>query len=330
MRYIWFVCICMSVLLVTFFINFIVNINSFRWPDESIFSSITSDLAYHYTDIDFPTKEKDILNYIQGDLLDIARHLKAYRAKNNRYPTNDEGLTVLSELKTRLIEEYSYLPVPMGKRPKGKGSVYYGSLGGMCSFEGGILSSWFEPFIYENRNGLPENLFSDSPVNNDRWEFYSIRVDDGIYVYSLSAIAYYHDYVNALAKRSRTRLIVWCLLAIAFALLNIFIYLFIRLKKPSNSQPAKLGFKLIKTIGGIIIILGAVLIGLKKPYTYNYKETAMCYDPVPNFDLDLSRRPEIISQYNDLLDKYNQRGVINQVTYQKIKKALDDVNKIIK
>jgi len=321
MRYIWFVCICVSVLLVTFFINFIVNINSFRWSAEHIFSSVISDLAYHYTD--FPTKEKDILNYVQGDLLDIAKHLKAYRAKNNRYPTNDEGLTVLSELKAQLIEEYEYLPVPMGKRPKGKGSAYYGSLGGMCSFEGGILSLWFEPFIYENRNGLPGNLFNDSPVNNDKEGLYSIRVDKGVYVYSVGAISYYQDYVDALAKRTRTRIIVWCLPVISFILLIIFIYLFIRAKNPGN-KTTKWLVKLLKVVGGILMILISIIIGLRKPE----EVTITCYKMASMFNLE--RRPEIISQYNNLLDKYNQRGVISQDTYRKIKKALDDVNKTIK
>jgi hypothetical protein len=43
----------------------------------------------------------------------------------------------------------------------------------------------------------------------------------------------------------------------------------------------------------------------------------------------LHSRPRMIKEYNALLEKYHQRGVINQQTYQKIKTALDDVNKLI-
>ncbi|MBI5779753.1 MAG: type II secretion system protein GspG [Planctomycetes bacterium] len=322
MRYIWFACICVSVLLVTFFINFIVNIDRFAWPNHPISEPVTGHLAYYYTK--YPRYEKDILDNVQGHLQIISKHLKLYRTKNNRYPTNDEGLAVLSELKAQLIEEYAYLPAPMGKQPKDKGSVYYGLQGGMCPFESGILSSWFEPFVYENRNGLPENLFSDSPVNKYKGGLYSIRVADGIYVYSVGAISYYQDYIDALAKRTRTRIIVWCLPFISFILLNIFLYLFIKANKLSNRNPAKLWIKLIKIAGGIIIILGTVLIGLKKPM----QNTVSCYSMAPYFDL--SRRPEIISQYNDLLDKYHQQGIIKDATYQKTRKAMDEVNKYFK
>ena len=43
----------------------------------------------------------------------------------------------------------------------------------------------------------------------------------------------------------------------------------------------------------------------------------------------LYERPDMIGQYSALLEKYHQRGVINDATYQKTKTSIDNLNKLI-
>lgn len=49
-----------------------------------------------------------------------------------------------------------------------------------------MLSPWLIPYVYENRNGVDPEKFQDSPADSDSGRRYSVRVDDGIYVYSVN------------------------------------------------------------------------------------------------------------------------------------------------
>jgi hypothetical protein len=148
-------------------------------------------------------------------------------------------------------------------------------------------------------------------------------VDEGIYVYSTGVMLYYQDYARVMAERKTAHTIVWSIPILSFILLVIFSYLFIRSKRLTDEAP-KQWLKYIKTVIGILLLVFSVIIGMKKHYAYEVS----CYMIISNY-FNFLRRPEMISQYNTLLDKYRQRGVINDQTYQKIKQSLGEVDKLI-
>ena len=324
MRYIWFICICLTILLGSFSYNFISNIEDYRLAGSyeykhSIWTRITTYLASNYCY--YPGWKEKHLNKIQYHFQVIFDQLKAYYEKNKQYPDNNEGLTVLTELRARLIKEQAYLPPPIGSCQEDCNGKYGVADEGMVSFDGGILSPWLEPFVYENRRGLEKNIFADSPVNRDKKQYYSIKVDDEIYVYSVGAMMYYHDYARVMAKRNMTHIIVWSIPVLSFVLLILFIWLFIKAKRPTDKLP-KWWLKPLKVTVGILMLLLSVIIGLKKHEVYEIS----CYMILSN---NFLHRPKMISQYNVLLDKYRQRGVITDATYQKIKQSLGEVDKLI-
>ena len=58
----------------------------------------------------------------------------------------------------------------------------------------GVLSPWQMPYVYENRNESPRDIFTDSPVDNYGAERYSVKIDDGVYLWSVGAQNYSGKY----------------------------------------------------------------------------------------------------------------------------------------
>ncbi|HLD36619.1 MAG TPA: type II secretion system protein GspG [Planctomycetota bacterium] len=269
MRYIWFACICLTLAIGGLFCN---------------------NPKYTYE----PSWYKGHLRTMQKHLATISQGLKSYYAKNNRYPDNNEGLTVLDNIRKNpeLPDEYEY-------ERRGRD---------IKVFEAGILSPWLTPFVYENRRGFPPELFQGSPATDDSGQHYSVRVDEGIYVYSLGTRMTYVEYKWLLVK-------MWAVRIGILLILVMFIMLFRKAKKPDKQVLIK---RILKTFGGVILILISLLVGPAAMVT--------CY-LMSSFSLH--RRPEMIKKYNALLEEYHQRGVINDATYQKTKTALEKVDKLI-
>jgi hypothetical protein len=295
MRYIWFICICLTLAIGGFYCN-----------------SLRDNPKYIYE----PGYYKGHLNTIKKHLQTISAHLQKYNLQNGRYPDNNEGLTVLEDLKKELIGKQKRLLPPMGSDDSGA-EYYHRDVGEMASFEGGILSPWFEPFMYENRRNLPANMFVDSPANQDEEQNYSIKVDESIYVYSMKAALYSQEYSLLMKEVERARLSQKIIKIAMIILIIIFVYLFIRAKRSVAKQVWWV--KTLKICGSGLVFLTSLIIG-------GIETRVTCYI----MDIfDLGRHPEMISQYTALLDKYRQRGVITDATYQKIKQSLGEVDKLI-
>ena len=158
---------------------------------------------------------------LKEQMTTITQHLKSYYTQNNHYPTNDEGLTVLNDLREELAKQQYGLPAPMGIASNPEYMTHYYRMPHreeMVSFECGILSPLLDPFIYENRRGLAKNLFTDSPLNQDTDGNYSLKVTDGIYLYSSSALFYHNRYLEY-----RSDKIKYMIYAILSALLTLII-----------------------------------------------------------------------------------------------------------
>jgi len=182
-------------------------------------------------------------------------------------------------------------PVPMEVAVGRKDSLFFLS-------PAGVLSPWLVPYVYENRNGLDPNIFRDSPVTRDRRGRYSVRVDDGIYVYSVGGQVYSRKFDREW----------WAYYGPFFAgcgLVLASVVLVVVLMRRSK----KLGL-----IGGMAMLVSAGgIYALKACYI-------TCYVPSPLFSY---RYPEILSKQRELLDSFHQRGVICDETYTKALAALE-------
>ena len=289
MRYIWFVCICLTL---------------------AIGGQFTCGKPKYF----YETRWYEIhLDTIKEHLDTVSKELKGYYAKNSRYPDNNEGLAVLTDFRKRLAERDECLPPPIGIAKDDSlrhqvAATLRGRDRELFAFDEGVLSPWFVPFVYENRRGLKRELFTDSPATEDSGQNYSIKVDDGIYVYSVGARIFYKEYKHLLIE-------MWTAYIVVLIILLVFIFLFIKAKRFTKQSLLK---RAIKMVAGAILILIALLIGQEM--------MVRCY--APSY-FGTHRRPEMMAEYNALLDKYHQRGVINDVTYQKIKTALEKVDKLI-
>jgi len=306
MRYIWFICICLTIAVGGFLCLSLINNPKYKYE---------------------PPSYRGDFEHINGQLSGISKHLQSYYTQNKRYPDNNEGLMALKDLRERLLKVQNHLPPPIGsltptdiKEIQDIGFDFIRNKFEMAAFDGGILSSWLEPFIYENRRGLPEDLFTDSPVNQDKGQYYSLKVDDGIYVYSVGAMIKYKSYAELLSEIKMMKILSLAIAIISIILIIVFIRLFIKAKRPAK-EPPKPWVSILRIISGTILALASIFIAL-----IPWSVTITCY-AMSSFGLH--SRPRMIKEYNTLLDKYHQRGVINQQTYQKIKTALDDVNKLI-
>jgi hypothetical protein len=100
----------------------------------------------------------------------IATRLRSYNKQHGHYPSSSEGLCAVESIsKSPKVWDGVYDPLRYSPR-------HYGQL----------FTVWSEPFIYENRSGLPHSSFSRSAADEDAGGRYSIKVDNGIYVWSVA------------------------------------------------------------------------------------------------------------------------------------------------
>lgn len=230
------------------------------------------------------------MNKIHEHLLLIKGHLIQFENQNGRYPTNDEGLSVLDGLRTKIKEldiEYD-------------NSYYEMRNGEIRRFDSEILSPWYVPFIYENRRGQNENMFSESPVNNDHGENYSVRVDEGIFVYSSGAIDSFKTYTLFKMRLYKG----YCFFAFTYVLV---FFLFISV--------------LTKKFQGILIALSVSVYGYFINVGSMVRSTCYATDVFSKYEhID---KAEV---YVELLNKYHDAGVISDETYAKRLKIMEELS----
>jgi hypothetical protein len=286
------------------------------------------------------------LEVIQNQLADLKTLLQAYKASHGAYPSNDEGLVALDSFETRfavnlrrnqegfgeryawrqwwapwwqaVMDDYrrqkGFLPHNAGEFSAWFPDIFRYNLSeadattvpGEIAFSpqgrafvlspAGVMSPWLIPYVYENRTGANPQKFQDSPVDSDWRGRWSIRIDDGIYVYSFGGKVYAEHYDRAWWDFNLPRLFGGALLLGAFALW------FFMLRK--NGQRG-LWVLLLAGLAG-----GAASLPIK----------ATCYIMTPAF---CDRDPQAIVQQRELLDKYHERGVIGDETYEKAVTALE-------
>ena len=161
----------------------------------------------------------------------------------------------------------------------------------------GVLSPWLIPYVYENRSGVDPKKFQGSPADVDSSRRYSVRVDDGIYLYSIGG-QFYADKLDRMEREANSPRWLGCVLILVAVVCVVVM--------ARRSRRGKLA--------GVVALLlsagaGAVLGGTR----------ATCYVMSPLFS---SRDPEMGARRRALLDRYHQSGVIGDETYAKAVSAL--------
>lgn len=290
-RYVYFLLICLSIIL----LEVIVFNNKYTYE---------------------PSWYKGHLSEIQKQLKEIKTELQEYNKNNSRYPTSDEGLSVLDDLKARLQEKY---PDKSFEKYIYDNIDTYGTMDeapykDIRFSKAGILDYWAMPYVYENRSEKNSSIFKDSPVNSDHLGSYSIKVDNDIYVYSVGAIRFYNEY-------NKIRIEKYSLIGLSLTLLIVFIVLYRKARKKEEIKKENIFITIIRVSLSTVAIIVAIAAGMF------FGNPVTCY-VMSRFD-KREYRPEMISMYNNIIEKYFKSGVIKEETYNKMKKTMDEETKRI-
>ena len=155
----------------------------------------------------------------------------------------------------------------------------------------GVLCPWFIPYVYENRRNLAPELFAASPVNGDSRERFSVRIDQGVYVYSIGGKVFANRCDVAYRRYYAPRFWGGLLLCIALVL--------------AAWQ---------KKVSGILLLVVACLIG------YAYGRQIEVHTTMGH--LFHRREPEMVEQGNWAFRQYYTQGIINEETYQRYLAAM--------
>ena len=157
----------------------------------------------------------------------------------------------------------------------------------------GALSPWQMPYVYENRHDAAGTLFADSLADSFGAGRYSVKIDDGVYLWSVVAKDYSDVYWANWFKYVTILCIGTGLLILAVGL----IWWKVR------------GRARIPAVVGLVI---AAVVGSSPP-TLSRVMTS-CYYPTPLFG---HRDPAMVLRRRELLDKYRAAGAISDETYVK-------------
>lgn len=225
----------------------------------------------------------------------IAHFVREYRVTNGRYPSNDEGLIVVSETIKRARAGEN--KPPQGDSPKWPG-FRPGQFDGIC-----VTSLWGEPFIYENRRGLPTRKFAGSMVDADKEREYSVRVDDGVYIWCLAAAELVGIHHSRLAMRTPVRASL-----IGLGSLLVLAYLVATVRSVDRSQRGFAAYRgVLRALAGGIGVGALVFIFLSPMFAH-----VSCYK------MAIMHPPRLREDYEELMTKYRDQGVISNEAYEKL------------
>lgn len=218
-------------------------------------------------------------------LQEVASLLREYERANGHYPSNSEGLFPIAEM---------VWPPGDPARPRLM-PIHITTL--EADGSPALVSIWGEPLIYENRRGLPEGRFAGSMVDRKRDREYSVRVDDGIYVWCLAA----GELDGIYQQRLRLRPLVRALM-IGGGLLLILVYLFAIGRSVKRTQDNG-AFR--------SVLVGLGISALVYSFTMPMFATT-CYK------MRIIHPPNLPADYKALITRYRDQGVISDAAYHKL------------
>ena len=166
--------------------------------------------------------------------------------------------------------------------------------------DAGILSPWLVPYVYENCQGLGPAAFADSPAPRGLAERYSVRVDDGVYVYSVGGRLCAEELAPITWRRTVVALIVLLLFGAAL------LFVLLSFRASARAGIAALTTLLVATCGWFFLCF----VVLAHP----------CMLWPPRF---YHRDPRMLTEQRQLLEKYHSRGVLSDASYRRALSAIE-------
>lgn len=163
--------------------------------------------------------------------------------------------------------------------------------------DGLACSPWGIPYVYENRNGLGASAFSGSPATDPDGR-YSLKVDDGIYLCSISAKGPARELAALEGRKSIRQVTGWVMIG-----LSVVILLWWTFRVYPGPGFAGWLAMLISLPAGAGTTVGHTCYSMSALFSY--------------------RDPATIAAQQELLAKYRDAGVITDATY---KRAIEAAN----
>jgi len=273
------------------------------------------------------------LKVVQDQLAELADRLRSYKARHGRYPTNDEHLGVLDDFQlrfplpvrpvederrnpsgirwmgdwhsqdtiARLLRQTVGRPLARQEEAESLGlkadvpgiEIAMGKRDTILVFRDGLACSpWGIPYMYENRTSLAASAFADSPATHPDGR-YSLKVDDGIYLWCISAKGPAGELAVLEARKSVRQIAGWVIIALFVAGL---LWLTFRIYSGLGCA-GWLAMLISLPAGAVMTTIGTT-----------------CYVMIPFFS---RRDPATIAAQQELLAKYRDAGVITAATYQR-------------
>lgn len=163
--------------------------------------------------------------------------------------------------------------------------------------EGMVLSPWYLPYGYENRRGMDASLFAGSPADDGDGR-YVLKVDEGIYVYSVGGQLWADEYDYASFHYHKWFWIGGGMFLVALVLVLV-----------ATRSARRIGEALLMMGGFAILGLGAGKLF-----------QATCYAMAGLFH---RRDEQAVARQRELLTQFRDRGVITPDTYARAMTAID-------
>ncbi len=157
--------------------------------------------------------------------------------------------------------------------------------------DGLACSPWGIPYVYENRNGLAASAFAGSPATDPDGR-YSLKVDDGIYLCSISAKGPARELAALEARKSIRQVTGWVMIGLSVVILLWWTF---------RVYPGP-------GLGGWVAMLISLPVGAGTTVGHT------CYSMSALFSY---RDPATIAAQQELLAKYRDAGVITDATYRR-------------
>lgn len=266
-----------------------------------------------------PERSHVVEKYETENLKYVADQLRSFKKKNGYYPSMKENMPVLFEKpdydpdlakdiesiregakkdNTDIAEWMRYI------RPRPDGASKQNHY---LTFMVQGFSGWGSvPYLYENRTGLERKAFDKSPVTDGSEGFWVVKVDEGIYLYSLPAM-YLAERINS--GRFIT-IILWSVSGILF----VSSFIFCPSRKKDSDTPLYLQpVRLILWAG---ILFGGFI-------TFSAMSVIACY---PGTILAMRRHKLGADKYEELIRYYSGQGIIPEKTCEKLLKHVSDMD----
>ncbi|MHC4661669.1 MAG: hypothetical protein ACYS8W_08260 [Planctomycetota bacterium] len=259
----------------------------------------------------------------RAELAAVKKFLLQYKAKYGDFPTNNEGLNTEKLYKIILSD-------PAAIQPGNTGGIKYENLQAYGAYnvknprgtfskailaDSGLLSVRYVPYIYENRRCTERAKFTRSVVDDDPDNFYSIKVADGIYVWSIGAYMRYSA-INVLVLEKNTAILLTAGGLVILALIFFTLYIY-RYRTENRKKPKSIPLTVLKSAIGISAIAGASFLGVLRPTYFScYMRAALG----PDYSYRIA---EMLTKYQQILEKYREKGIIKQEVYDKLKAAME-------